>query len=73
MQSVTSACDSCLHRISKTTCAAFPDGIPDDILTWAGTHYEPVPGQVNSIVYDFRPGMEEYWESWRAIVEAPAG
>lgn len=55
------------------TCQAFPEGIPDSILVWAGTHYEPLPNQSNSIVYDFLPGMEDQWESWRAIVESPAG
>lgn len=73
MHSVTSACDSCVHRTGRTTCAAFPDGIPDEILVWAGTHYEPLPDQTNSVVYDFLPGMDAKWEEWRAIVEAKVG
>lgn len=69
MHRVTSACDSCANRLSKTTCLAFPDGIPDDILVFAGTHYEPLQEQKNSVVYQFLPGMDQQWEDWRAIVE----
>lgn len=37
-------CNSCLHYLGDGTCAAFADGIPDDILRLSGDHRESVPG-----------------------------
>lgn len=31
-------------RFDKMTCAAFPDGIPDDITVGDNDHSEPYPG-----------------------------
>lgn len=36
-------CNTCVHKQSGITCAAFPDGIPQYILR-NGEHYLPVPG-----------------------------
>ena len=47
-------CSNCT-RLDKNsddfTCAAFPDGVPDDILTNFRTHVEPYPGD-NGIRFD---------------------
>lgn len=45
----TIICNSCIHKLSGVTCAAFPEGIPDYILR-NGEHYTSVPGD-NGIVY----------------------
>ena len=39
-------CLECAHRISieNWTCEAFPDGIPDKILSWQWDHINPYPG-----------------------------
>ena len=33
-------------------CKAFPEGIPDDILTWEFPHTKKYPGQENSILFE---------------------
>ena len=33
-------------------CAAFPEGIPDDIAYGDNKHLEPVPDQGNNIAYE---------------------
>lgn len=38
------ACWGCRHWIARGTCAAFPDGIPDDILYNRAGHRVPHPG-----------------------------
>ena len=40
----TRACVGCLHRDGRGFCAAFPDGIPDDIFFDRVNHREPYPG-----------------------------
>ena len=39
-----SQCDVCRHKREGNTCAAFPDGIPDEILTNAHDHRKAYPG-----------------------------
>lgn len=33
----------CKHLKDQWTCEAFPDGIPDKILTWEWIHTKPYP------------------------------
>jgi hypothetical protein len=37
-------CGSCLHWNKNHTCAAFPEGIPDEILNMETKHDKPYPG-----------------------------
>jgi hypothetical protein len=39
-------CTLCAHRqdIARHTCAAFPDGIPDEIWNGENDHTQPYPG-----------------------------
>jgi hypothetical protein len=40
-----------LHKlIGKPTCNAFPEGIPEEILSGKLIHKKPLPGQKNNIV-----------------------
>ncbi len=46
---MTVVCVICKHmrtvvKNGKMTCDAFPDGIPDEILTAKVDHYKPYPG-----------------------------
>ena len=43
-------CGTCIHRQKKDTCAAFPEGIPDEILNMETKHDKPYPGD-NGIQY----------------------
>lgn len=36
----------------KVTCEAFPQGIPFEIAYGDDSHYEPIPGQENDIVFE---------------------
>ena len=38
------ACDSCRHLLDNDKCDAFPDGIPEPILTGEHDHTKPYPG-----------------------------
>lgn len=44
-------CVTCKWATSKTTCQAFPNGIPDRIRTGRDRHDEPYPGD-NGIQYE---------------------
>lgn len=47
-----SQCATCKRfDIFKYTCAAFPEGVPDSLLTGAITHLIPITGQSNNLVY----------------------
>ena len=39
-------CIDCVHFINdrRFTCKAFPDGIPDPIITMKHDHHDPYPG-----------------------------
>ncbi len=46
-------CRFCKHMqnfIGGATCAAFPEGIPEEILSGKTSHKEPFPGQENDLV-----------------------
>jgi len=46
------ACITCAHFDGKTTtCKAFPEGIPDVIISGLDTHEKPLPFQKNSVIY----------------------
>lgn len=47
--------DSCFHCANwnvSDTCTAFPDGIPDEILSGENDHTKPLPDQKNDIVFE---------------------
>ena len=51
--SKTFICFKCKHRdIFEDGCKAFPDGIPDEILSGDNDHSKPLPGQQNDIVFE---------------------
>lgn len=49
-------CLKCKHKIMDTAfwpeCEAFPDGIPNIILSGKNDHSKPLPGQKNNIVFE---------------------
>jgi len=51
-----SICYRCkhIHHPSRDTCAAFPDGIPNEILFGEVKHTEEYPGD-NGIQYELNP------------------
>jgi len=45
-------CFYCIHLDEKEwVCSAFPNGIPEEILTGENDHTKPLPDQENDIVY----------------------
>ncbi len=46
------ACNTCKHHFGGLFCAAFPKGIPDDILFGDDQHNEATADQENDIVYE---------------------
>jgi hypothetical protein len=48
-------CDFCKHcLIRHYTCAAFPEGIPEEILKGKNNHSKPLPDQGNNIVFGLK-------------------
>jgi hypothetical protein len=41
---ILTPCHTCEHRITGWTCAAFPRGIPEEILVGDDLHREPYEG-----------------------------
>ena len=56
IQIVSSLCDLCIHLEGDKLCTAFPDGIPEEILSGDHDHHEPYPGD-NGI--QFKPTEEQ--------------
>lgn len=54
MTTIVGGCDNCKHYLSELRCLAFPDGIPDDILSGEFDHTQPHEGD-NGIQYEPRP------------------
>ncbi len=45
-------CNICKNYMGDLTCQAFPDGIPDEILSGNNDHSKPLPEQGNDIVFE---------------------
>ncbi len=45
-------CVICKNYLGEITCLAFPDGIPQEILTGTGNHEKPLPNQGNNFVFE---------------------
>jgi hypothetical protein len=53
-------CLTCKHfRFLSGGCAAFPNGIPDEIIQYGNKHKKPLPEQENDIVYEEGEPKEE--------------
>lgn len=50
-------CFICVHFRPGRVCAAFPDGIPPEILDGDHDHLEPIDGD-HGIQFKAQPGME---------------
>jgi hypothetical protein len=60
-------CIFCRHLKEGTICcAAFPEGIPDDILFGLRDHREPYKGD-RGIRFELKPGEEAGFEEWLAL------
>ena len=62
-------CQACRHYRGGTTCAAFPDGIPDNILLFGDDHRKPVEGD-NGVTFEVKNtnearGLFEEWLEFR--------
>lgn len=58
MEAIVLPCSTCIHfdRVSGT-CPAFPDEIPEVIISGNDKHLEPLPDQDNNIVYTKDPNV----------------
>lgn len=74
---IPSQCLACQHLDRSETspysdlpvvmrCAAFPAGIPDDILL-GGDHREPVGGETDGLTFQQEPGEEEAFARWSRV------
>jgi hypothetical protein len=48
-------CERCKHILNEKPgyfCKAFPEGIPEEILTGDNNHSKPLPEQTNDIVFE---------------------
>lgn len=58
MEATNLVCEYCKHfRQMSGGCAAFPDGIPDEIVSGENEHAKPLKNQGNKIVFEL--GMSE--------------
>ncbi len=66
-------CWSCKHRfpsVPEWNCAAFPEGIPQEVLDWRVDHRQPLPGD-GGIQFEQNPDMgEPMWELLRVSSNA---
>jgi hypothetical protein len=52
-------CFVCKNYTNNLKCKAFPDGIPDEILTGKNDHTKPTKDQKNNIVFkEIKPGTK---------------
>lgn len=67
-------CDSCVHlNGDRTTCKAFPSGIPKGISMYGDDHREPIPNQGNTIVWGLKPGGDEAFADWVFVFDSAKG
>lgn len=53
MEAIELICSKCKHfRRFEGGCAAFPNGIPDEITSGLNDHSKPLPEQENDIVFE---------------------
>lgn len=53
MEAVDLICFKCKHfNKFGLGCKAFPEGIPDEIISGENEHKEPLPEQKNNIVFE---------------------
>lgn len=45
-------CNNCKHYFGDLKCSAFPERIPDRILTGGNDHSKPLKEQDNDIVFE---------------------
>ena len=45
-------CNKCKNYLYDKNCKAFPEGIPDNILTGEFDHIKRYPGQDNNILFE---------------------
>ena len=45
-------CATCKHYNKDLTCKAFPDGVPEKIITGLQEHNEPIAGQVGDFIHE---------------------
>ena len=63
-------CASCTHLVLNDgdyTCAAFPDGIPDEIIKNEHDHRQPFPGD-NGV--RFEPLRENFYDPFKGTTSA---
>ena len=65
-------CLFCKHLGEGTRCAAFPGGIPDEILFGEVEHDAPFPGD-HGIRFELKPGEKEHFEEWCRLAAASFG
>lgn len=49
---INTNCLTCKNYIDDLKCAAFPEGIPVEIIEDGEPHVEPIEGQDNEIVFE---------------------